>query len=440
MAIEPTPSSPHDTTPKTNLLFRDEALSYLSSSNDMNKLVILTRPHTWMIVLIFILMTAVLLGWSIYGRIPITLQGQGILIPKGGVFETITAPEGTNRIQEIHVKSGDKVELDQILVTLHNPELLKNIEDRKKYLTQLQEQLAEITREAKRSIDEKSNNHKKQKDILSNGITDKNAHKAQLEEYLEKKKNLLDKGYSNRPDVLQLETQITTLGDDMRRANEQMIQMDQDETSHKEMWEQRARELHLKIADEERDFHNLVARSNATKSIKSTLNGRVLDIQKNVGDQVSVKDPIMTLSSGDERTLEAVVYFNPLEAKEIKANMKAYLIPTYLDKEHRGYINGRIDHVSSYPETSRSLMETLQNEDLVKKFAESNPPISTRIRFGDMALSTPFGRGKKSKQSSHDVAASLTPGTWVYARVIVKERPPLLLVIPEIKKLLGMQQ
>lgn len=439
MALEPSPSSPHDTTPKTNLLFRDEALSYLSSSNDMNKIVILTRPQTWIIVLIFILMTAVLLTWSIYGRIPLTLQGQGILIPKGGVFETITAPEGTNRIQNIHVKPGDKVELDQILVTLNNPELLKNIEDRKKYLTQLQEQLAEITREAKRSIDEKHSNHEKQKESLIGGISDKNAHKAQLEEYLEKKKTLLDKGYSNRPDVLQLETQITTLRDDVRRAKEQMIQMDQDETSNKEMWEQRVRELNLKITDEERDFQNLVARSNATKTIKSTLKGRILDIQKNIGDQVSVKDPILTLSSGDENTLEAVVYFNPLEAKEIKENMKAYLIPTYLDKEHRGYIKGRIDHVSSYPETSRSLMETLQNEDLVKKFAESNPPISARIRLGNISLSDPFGLGKKSKKSTEN-SSSLTPGTWVYARVIVKERPPLLLVIPEIKKLLGMQQ
>lgn len=377
--------------------------------------------------------------WSIYGQIPITLQGQGILIPKGGIFETITAPEGTNRIQEIHIKAGDTVEEGQTLITLHNPELVKNLEDRQKYLMQLREQLSDIIRDAKRSMEDKSTNHTKQKESLTNGIKDKNAHIEHLEEYLTKKKSLLDKGFSNRPDVLQLENQITTLKDEVRRAKEQMIQMDQDETANKEIWDQKIRDLQLKSADEERDFNHLLARSNATKTIKSTITGRILDIQKNVGDQVSVKDPILTLSSGDEHNLEAVVYFNPLEAKEIKENMKAYLIPTYLDKEHRGYIKGRIDHVSPYPETSRSLMETLQNEDLVKKFTESNPPISTRIRLGKSALSNTFGLEKKSPNTPDD-SSILTAGTWVYARVIVKERAPLLIVIPEIKKLLGMQQ
>ncbi|MBX9976772.1 MAG: hypothetical protein K2X98_00780 [Alphaproteobacteria bacterium] len=140
------PSTPRND-PHAPLIFRDEALSHLSSPGDMNKLVTLTRPYTWILLIIFIMLTGIGILWSIYVRIPITLQGQGILIPKGGIFESITAPEGVNTIQELTIHPGGLVTKDQIVALLDNPELKKNIADRSYYIDVLKEKMIAIQKE-----------------------------------------------------------------------------------------------------------------------------------------------------------------------------------------------------------------------------------------------------------------------------------------------------
>lgn len=109
----------------------------------------------------------------------------------------------------------------------------------------------------------------------------------------------------------------------------------------------------------------------------------------------------------------------------MKVGMKVYMIPTHLEKEHVGYVQGEILEVSPYPETVRSLMSTLQNEELVKKFTESSPPISARVR-----IIKDSSKGKKSPIELF----KLSPGTWIYGRVIVERRSPFAIIIPEIKK------
>ncbi|MBX9976771.1 MAG: HlyD family secretion protein [Alphaproteobacteria bacterium] len=231
----------------------------------------------------------------------------------------------------------------------------------------------------------------------------------------------------NITDILNIESQINVIKDEKRREKEKILQMQQDETAHKEMWAQKERELSLKLIDEERDFANLIAKRDATHAIKSPISGRILSIHKNVGDKVLVNDIVMTMGKGDDNNLEALLYFNPLEGKEMKENARVYMIPTYLEKEHRGFMEGRIMHISPYPETARSLMKALQNEELVKKFTETNPPISARVSLDRVSMVS-------------SLLSPLTPGTWLYARVVVHQSSALALIIPELKKLLEMQQ
>ena len=71
-------------------IFRDEALAYISTPSDVNKVITVVGSGTWIIILTLVIAMIFGLGWLFYGSIPITLQGQGILIPKGGIFKTIT--------------------------------------------------------------------------------------------------------------------------------------------------------------------------------------------------------------------------------------------------------------------------------------------------------------------------------------------------------------
>jgi HlyD family secretion protein len=426
-----------DSENQPSLIFRDEALAHFSTPSDMNKIFTLTRPHTWILLIIFGVLIWGAISWSVLGRIPITIQAQGILIPQEGIFDTVTAPEGVNIIQEMPLKVGDHVQKDQVIITLENPELAKNIADRKNYIEELKGKLESIKQEAVLSLQTKKENNQKQKEIIKRRLEVKDDHQKNLEDFLQKKQELLKKGYSNITDILGLENQINVLKEEELRAKEQMIQMDQDEISTKELWQQKEREIALKLADEERDFNNLKTRYESSKVIKSPIEGKVISIHRQIGDKVLVNEPIITISHGDEKTLEALMYINPLDGKEVKENMTVYMIPSYLEKEKSGYIVGKVSHISSYPETAKTLMATLQNEDLVKKFSESQPPLSARIKIE----TDPKNPGQILwTTGKHNEDTALSPGTWIYGRIVIKELSPLSIILPELKKFLGMDR
>ena len=156
------------------------------------------------------------------------------------------------------------------------------------------------------------------------------------------------------------------------------------------------------------------------------MKGKVIGVLHKVRDRVPANEPLITISQGDDTQLEGLVYLNPMEGKEVKVGMNVYMIPTHLEKEHVGYVKGEVVDVSPYPETASSLQSTLQNAELVKKFTETSPPISARVRILKDTL----------KEQSPIEQFKLSPGTWIYGRVIVKRQSPFAIIIPEIKKFL----
>jgi hypothetical protein len=70
-------------------------------------------------------------------------------------------------------------------------------------------------------------------------------------------------------------------------------------------------------------------------------------------------------------------------------------------------------------------MSTLQNSELVKKFTETSPPISARVNIIKDPTKDGISLVEKFK---------LSPGTWIYGRVIVERRSPFAIIIPELKK------
>lgn len=405
-------------------IFRDEALAYIATPSDVNKIISVVGSGTWVLIFVFSIAMLMGLGWMFWGSIPITLQGQGILIPKGGIFKTVTSPEGYNVIKDLNVKSGDLVDKDQVIAILDNPEITKNIEVRKSYITDLTKKRDDLTTEAKQSIKEKKENYEKQKKIIEDGLVTKAAFLKQLENNLEKQKELFQKGYAKQQNVLDVETQINNIKEENSRSKEKVVQLQKELMVDQESWTQRQREISLKLADEQRGLEDLKTRQETTRIIKSPLKGKVIGVLHKVKDTVPANEPLITISQGNDTELEGLVYLNPLEGKEVRVGMKVYMIPTHLEKEHVGYVKGEIMEVSAYPETVNSLMSTLQNAELVKKFTEQSPPISTRVRILDINTQTNSAVDK----------FKLSPGTWIYGRVIVENRSPFNIVIPELKK------
>lgn len=121
-----------------NKLFREEALERLSSPEQLDKLLRVVSPQTW---LPLVSMGCLIVGagvWSVVGRIPLTVTGAGVLIRPRHVVQFQAPKEG--QILNINVKAGDRVKQGQVLATIDQSQLQKELELEKAKLAQLQQQ------------------------------------------------------------------------------------------------------------------------------------------------------------------------------------------------------------------------------------------------------------------------------------------------------------
>lgn len=102
-------------------IFRPIALDRLSSPEQLDQLMKVTRPTGWLAITGIGLFLVSALLWSVFGKIPFTISGQGIVIRKDGLFEVVGTAAG--QVTEIRVAAGDQVTQGQILAVIHRLDL-----------------------------------------------------------------------------------------------------------------------------------------------------------------------------------------------------------------------------------------------------------------------------------------------------------------------------
>lgn len=89
-------------------IFRAAAIERLSSPEQLDQLVRITRPFDWAAVLAIGLALIAVVVWSLVGQIATRTPGDGILIIDGGqVVDAVSAAAG--RLESINVAANERV-------------------------------------------------------------------------------------------------------------------------------------------------------------------------------------------------------------------------------------------------------------------------------------------------------------------------------------------
>ena len=93
--------------------FRKQALDRLSSPEELDRLVRVSRPGTWIALAGLLLVIAAVVLWATLSTITTTVSGLGFLLPEGGLIEASALRSGIVRTISVEpdqrVKSGDVV-------------------------------------------------------------------------------------------------------------------------------------------------------------------------------------------------------------------------------------------------------------------------------------------------------------------------------------------
>jgi NHLM bacteriocin system secretion protein len=121
--------------PGPGKMFREEALERLSSPERLDQLMNVVSPRAWLPLASLGSLVAIAALWSVFGRLPLTVTGQGVLLYPRSVVQ-FQAP-GDGAVVQLNVTSGDQVKKGQVIGTISQSSLEKQLQQERNKLSQL---------------------------------------------------------------------------------------------------------------------------------------------------------------------------------------------------------------------------------------------------------------------------------------------------------------
>ncbi|MCP4051410.1 MAG: NHLP bacteriocin system secretion protein [bacterium] len=117
---------------------KDNHQVQLSSPDQLDQLIKSTPSMEWFALTGLILIAFLVFIWSVFGTVTVKVQGNGILIQPGGVFNIVSFNYG--KLSRILVNVGDFVKEGQVVATVSQPNLEFKLKHQKSQLKELYHQ------------------------------------------------------------------------------------------------------------------------------------------------------------------------------------------------------------------------------------------------------------------------------------------------------------
>jgi len=414
-------------------VFRKASLERLSSPEQLDRLLQVTRLRGWiaLVALGFLVGSAVL--WGFEGSIPSRIVGQGILLKSGGVLEIAAGAGG--RITDVAVNVGDIVREGQVVARVAQPGVLNQIRQVRLALENLRVEHSMVTTHSEEETALQLAQLNQRREGLEQSIAAAMDSLRWQREKIEAQQRLVDQGRLTRQTVIGSRQQMHATEERLRSSRQQLAELRLQQVA---MEARNARTLQAsehQISKAMVELEQLEREMRDMSEIVSTFNGRIIEIMTEKGDVVAAGQPLLRLDRTGRtvKGLEAVIYVPSAHGKRIRTGMEVRIAPASVAPEEHGYMIGTVTYVSDFPTTSRAIQRTLRNPELVAALSRGDAPYEIRA---DLQLDPATASGYRWSSSGGPPMDILT-GTLCVARITVERRRPVEMVIPLFREQLG---
>lgn len=465
-------------------LFRKESLERLSSPERLDQLMQVVSPRSWLPLVALGSLVGSAVIWSIYGRIPITIEGRGVLIYPSKVVPLQSKSSG--QLLALNVKVGDVVKKGDVLATVNQTELRKQLQLARAKLAQLQMQdrNASSLQVQREDLDKQAMQQQRQSlenslqavqsltpTLRDKGLISIQRDRQNLQQRLQATRDLLPtfkKRWDNRqrlfregaiPDdtVLQArqeylngltqideaESQLKQL--DVKEADAlrqylqnlntikdlqaQLKQLDSKQASQAQHDLETATVRKKEIQEVQREIAKLELQLGDNSQIISQYSGRILEITVAPGQVLNPGTRLASIEAENPSSkLVGVTYFPVAEGKKIQPGMTLQITPQTVKRERFGGILGSVTNVSGFPISKEAAASVVGNSEVLQGLVSQKQDGLIQV-YGDLDLDSTTESGYKWS-SSNGPHLKISSGTTTVVRVKVEERAPITFVLP----------
>lgn len=413
-------------------VFRKVALERLSSPEQLDQLLQVTRPQGWIAAVVLVMLSAVVVVWGFWGLIPTEAAGEGILLRQGGVGQVVSA--GSGQVEEILVAVGEQVRRGQVVARIRQDALERQIKDAETRRRDVEAERRELTLllDAQRTLSLSKENQ--QRGNLERSIATLERQERLLAEKTRSQEELLQDGLVTQQTLLGSEQELTQTRDQLASKRLELAGLKLSRLESEQALDQQLEEKDRRLRELDLELRELQASLQENVEMRSTVDGRVLELVTALGDVVSPGTPLLSLEVASEEELIAVLFVPAEQGKQIQVGMDARITPTTVKREEHGFIQGEVQWVAKFPSTSLGMERLLANQGLVERLMSAGPPIQINVKL-ERDADTPSGF---SWSSSRGPDITISTGTLAAGGVIVRRERPVELIIPTVRKKLGL--
>jgi HlyD family secretion protein len=420
-------------TPSLKSIFRDKALEKAASPEQLDTSIQIIQPHNWLPLVALGSLVIAGLTWSISGRIPITAIGQGVLAYPSTIVDFQAS--GTGQLQDIKVKVGDTVKKGEILATLDQTELQKQLQQQQAKLSALkiQNQQANLL-QIQRSVGQQSSLAQQR---LSFQQQFRSAQrmipvlKSRLESHqrlkfegaiTEEAVLTVQQAYQESLDkALTLKAQLQDLKAQQNRLPEENFAATTTRQNEIQGVTQVIAQLELQIQKQGK--------------VISSHSGRVLEIMAAPGQAISPGTRLGTIAAQNSTSkLLGITFFSDSDGKKLQFGMPVEITPATVKRERFGGIVGSVKNISPFPVTKEGVTRLVGNPEVTQALMVKGPQIQVLVDL--QPDPSTFSQFKWS--SSKGPQLNVSAGTSTTVRVTVEDRAPITFILPILRSWSGL--
>ena len=179
---------------KPRNIFRAEALDQLSSPEQLEQLLQVTNRKSWITLATLGFLIFMVLLWSIFGRIPVTVNGTGILIYPRQVMPFQASVQG--QLSSMNIAVGDRVQAGQVIATVSVPDIAQRLDQERMRLERMEVRHATLVelQQKRLGLETEALQHKRDvlKDRISSAKAMANALRAKNQTYIAKQSTVIN--------------------------------------------------------------------------------------------------------------------------------------------------------------------------------------------------------------------------------------------------------
>jgi len=489
------PKQEHKLQSPKQRLFRQQALEQTASPEQLDLPIQIINSKRWLSLLALGTLVTTGFAWSVFGRIPITVTGKGILTYPSQI-RPLQSP-GTGRVTKLEAKVGDRVSKGQVLAILDQSELKQQLELTRSKLNQLQiqDQTAKTAQMQRENLERTAIAKQRQTiqqdlqtaqamnpELYTRGLAAIQQERTLLQERLNKLRqqaidyaqiwerlNALanEGGYPRNSLIEDKQKYLIQPQTDILSVEAQLKQLDAKETTARQehlanlnkvnQLGVQLRELDSKMASQaEQDLATNTQRAKEIQETKDAIaqlelqlqqstqivsehDGYIREINLSPGQRIEAGAGIGVIAANQAGSeLEGITFLPVEEGKKLDDTMvqrgiKVQMTPTSVKREEYGGIWGKVTKISASNITQEGAVHLVGNPAVLPALMEQGKTYV--VVFSKLELDEKSG--KYLWTSSQGPKQQITDGTTTTVNLTIEERPPISFVIPLIKSLVG---